>query len=102
MKNTKDNDGNEIQTAHLDTRYNLKTHDGAIIYLQTQGTRTGPKDMIASLGDKEVDPSEYRMRLSLKMECGDPRYEWLNRSVAIASSGRVGSRSVCSKQRNLF
>lgn len=31
-----DHDGDQ-QTAHLDTRYNLKTHDGAMLYLRTTG-----------------------------------------------------------------
>lgn len=39
-------DGKEMQTAHLDTRYNLKTHDGAFIYLQTTGTRTGERKVL--------------------------------------------------------
>jgi hypothetical protein len=32
----RDHDGDQ-QTAHLDTRYNLETHDGATIYLRTTG-----------------------------------------------------------------
>ena len=32
----RDHDGDQ-QTAHLDTRYNLETHDGAVIYLRTTG-----------------------------------------------------------------
>ena len=94
VKDTKDAQGQDIQTAYLDTRYNLKTHDGAIIYLQTTGARTGPKAVLESLGDKEVSPTEYRMRLALKMETGDARYSWLNQSVAIASSARVGTQVI--------
>ena len=50
--------------------------------------------MLESLGDKEVSPTEYRMRLALKMETGDARYSWLNQSVAIASSARVGTQVI--------
>jgi hypothetical protein len=32
----RDHDGDQ-QTAHLDTRYNLETHDGAVLYLRTTG-----------------------------------------------------------------
>ena len=33
--------------AHLDTRYVLKTNDGALIYIQTRGFRYGPADVMA-------------------------------------------------------
>jgi hypothetical protein len=73
---------------------NLQTHDGAILYLQTTGARTGPRAVIESLGEKRVEPTEYMMRLYLKIETGDERYEWLNRRVVIASSGRLGQQVI--------
>lgn len=89
------NNHGDMQTAHLDTRYNLHTHDGATIYLQTTGTRTGRRDVLEKLGeDTGIKPDQFRMRLSLKMECGDPRYTWVNDGVFIASSGRVGDQVI--------
>lgn len=87
----RNHDGDQ-QTAHLDTRYNLQTHDGAVIYLQTTGTRTGSRSVLERLGDKEntPGPTEFRMRLHLMMETGDERYSWLNQAVVVASSGRSG------------
>ena len=82
------NHDKEQQTAHLDTSYSLQTHDGAVTYLQTTGTRTGKREVLESLNKKERDPTEYRMRLHLTFETGDERYSWLNQTVAIASSGR--------------
>lgn len=85
----------EQQTAHLDTRYNLLTHDGATIYLQTTGTRTGAKSVLEKLGDDEsIMPDQYRMRLHLTMETGDERYSWVNEGVFVASSGRNGDMVV--------
>lgn len=89
----RDHDGDQ-QTAHLDTRYNLETHDGAVIYLQTTGTRTGKKAVLEKLGEGELGAEEYRMRLHLTFETGDERYRWLNQGVFVASSGRVGERVV--------
>lgn len=44
-----------------DTRYNLKTHDGAYIYIQTRGTRTGPKEVLDKLTtDPTITPDQYR------------------------------------------
>jgi len=83
------NHDDDQQTAHLDTRYNLQTHDGAVIYLQTTGTRTGKREVLESLGKEERSPTEFRMRLHISAETGDSRYSWLNQAVIIASSGRV-------------
>lgn len=81
-------DGDQ-QTAHLDTRYNLRTHDGAAIYLQTAGTRTGKREVLESLGEKEVSPEDFRMKLHVIAETRDERYSLLNQAVIVASSGRV-------------
>ncbi|CCG84029.1 protein of unknown function [Taphrina deformans PYCC 5710] len=79
-------------TAYLDTRYNLETDDGAVIYLQTTGVRQGPQDVLDRLGDDEsITADQYSMRLSLKFECGDERYRWLNKLVCFAMSGRNGN-----------
>jgi hypothetical protein len=85
---------NDQQTAHLNTRYNLVTHDGATIYLQTTGTRTGKKEVLERLGKEVVSPEEYRMRLHLTMETGDERYSWINQGVFVASSARVGDQVI--------
>ena len=85
---------NPDSTAHLDTRYNLQIEgDGnPVIYLQTTGIRTGPKDVLDSLGtDESIPASDYFMRLHLTFETGHEKYKWLNNTVAIASSGRTGN-----------
>lgn len=44
-----------------DTRYNLRTDDGAYIYIQTRGTRTGPKEVLDKLTtDPTITPDQYR------------------------------------------
>jgi hypothetical protein len=51
----------QTSTAYLDTRYNLKTHDGAVLYLQTKGVRKGDKAVLDRLGeDTEVRADEYK------------------------------------------
>lgn len=83
------------QTAHLNTRYNLITHDGATIYLQTTGTRTGQRNIVERLGDDtQIRSNQYKMRLHLTMETGDPRYSWVNDGVFVASSGRTGNQVI--------
>ncbi|CZR52565.1 uncharacterized protein PAC_02442 [Phialocephala subalpina] len=83
------------QTAYLDTRYNLETHDGICIFLKTTGTRTGKKSILEGLGEEDKHaPDEYRMRLHLTFETGSERYRWLNSVVAVASSARNGDRVI--------
>ena len=90
----RDHDGDQ-QTAHLNTRYNLLTHDGAVLYLQTTGVRTGPKAVLEKLGeDTSVTADQFKMRLQCTFETGDERYSWVNQGVFIASCGRVGTQVI--------
>jgi hypothetical protein len=76
-------------TAELDTRYAMRTHDGAIIDIRNFGYRHGPPAVLAALARGEmVDPSRYSMRTHPRFETGDPRYAWLNRLVAIGTGAR--------------
>jgi hypothetical protein len=76
-------------TAELDTRYAMRTHDGAIIDIRNFGYRHGPPDVLAALArGEQVDPALYSMRTHPRFETGDPRYQWLNRLVAIGSGAR--------------
>ena len=76
----------------VDTRYTLKTHDGAHLYLSTSGVRHGPPEVMTRLAAGErVDPQEYYFRLFCKFEAGDPRYLWLNRTLVVASAARTAN-----------
>ncbi|SPL90707.1 unnamed protein product [[Actinomadura] parvosata subsp. kistnae] len=76
----------------VDTRYTLRTHDGALLYISTSGVRHGPPEVLDRLArGEEVDPSEYYFRLFCRFETGDGRYLWLNRTLAVASAARAAS-----------
>ncbi|MFI6645791.1 DUF3237 domain-containing protein [Streptomyces sp. NPDC050504] len=79
-------------TASIDTRSTLRTHDGAHLYLSTNGIRHGSPEVIRRLnaGDP-VDPAAYYFRLFCRFETGDERYRWLNRTLAVASAARTAS-----------
>lgn len=76
--------------AELDTRYAFETHDGATIEVINFGFRHGPEDVIRAVtrGD-EVDPSAYYMRTHARLETGDARYQWVNRSLFIGAGARM-------------
>ena len=83
----------EDGTATIDTRYTLECHDGALISVATHGCRHGPREVLKRIADGElVDPSEYYFRVSIQYETSAPRYDWLNRVVAIASAVRLAGQ----------
>ena len=76
--------------AHLDTRYALKTDDGALIYIQTRGFRYGPADIMAEVAKgNPVDPNKYYFRVYIQFETGSARYKWLNRAIGIGAGMRL-------------
>ncbi|MGO9567649.1 MAG: DUF3237 domain-containing protein [Desulfomonilaceae bacterium] len=81
--------------AIIDTRYLLKTNDGAYIMLQTKGFRYGPPEVMARVAKGEtVDPNEYFFRLYMQFETSAPKYSWLNRAMAIGMAMRLGNAVV--------
>lgn len=74
----------------VDTRYLLRTDDGALVYLRTRGYRHGPPEVLARLaaGD-EVDPADYYFRIHLSFETASADHAWLNCAVAVGSALRL-------------
>ena len=75
--------------AELDARYTLETSDGALIYVNNFGYRHGPAEILQRLaaGDP-VDPSLYYMRTTPRFETSAARYQWLNRTICVATGAR--------------
>ena len=81
--------------AELDTRYALETDDGALIEIINYGFRHGPEEVIKSLaqGD-DVPASSYYMRTHARLETGDVRYSWVNRSLFVGTGKREKNRVI--------
>lgn len=76
--------------AELDTRYAMETHDGAIIEIINYGLRHGPPETLDAIArGEEVDPASYYMRTHARLETGDPRYDWVNRTLFIGVGARM-------------
>ncbi len=72
----------------VDTRYLLKTDDGALISLSTIGRATIKEAQDRAMEEGcFVDPSEYYFRQHLLFETGDERYRWLNAACCFAVIG---------------
>jgi hypothetical protein len=73
----------------LDVRLILLTSDGAHIAMTYRGVRHGAPDAIARVDRGEVvDPSEIYFRSIVQFETAAPRYDWLNRRVAVGGGQR--------------
>lgn len=73
----------------LNVRLVLKTSDDALIAMTYQGIRHGPPDIMARLEKgEEVDPASYYFRINPLFETAAPRYDWLNRVVAVGVGHR--------------
>lgn len=75
--------------AELDTRYAMQTHDGATIEIINYGYRHGPKDVLDAVArGEDVDPASYYMRTHARLETGDARYDWVNRTLFVGVGAR--------------
>jgi hypothetical protein len=73
----------------LDVRLVLKTSDDAMIGMAYRGIRHGAPEVLARLDrGKEVDPASYYFRISAVFETATPKYDWLNRLLAVGVGHR--------------
>src|SRR5262249_10293224 len=73
----------------LDVRLVLKTNDDALIGMAYRGMRHGPPDIIARIEKGEVvDPATYYFRTAPFFETAAPKYDWINRIVAVGIGHR--------------
>jgi hypothetical protein len=73
----------------LNVRLVLKTEYNALICMTYQGLRHGPSDVIDRMDRGEVvDPASYYFRINPLFETSAPKYDWINRIVAIGIGHR--------------
>lgn len=85
--------------AELDTRYAMETDDGATIEIVNYGLRHGPPEVLAAIAQGEdVAADAYYMRTHARLETGDARYAWVNRTLFLG----VGARHLQQVQVRLY
>ena len=83
----------ENGVAELDTRYAFETDDSALIEIINYGYRHGPAEVLAAIArGEDVSPEDYYMRTHARLETGDPRYEWVNRTLFVCKGHRQESK----------
>jgi hypothetical protein len=76
-------------SVELDVRVVLQTDDDALIAMTYRGVRHGPVEILERLSKgEEVDPAEYYFRITPRFETAAPRYDWMNRVVAVGVGDR--------------
>jgi hypothetical protein len=75
----------------LEARYRLRTVDGVEVAVLNRGLRHGSADVMARLAHgQRVSPDEYYSRTTPRFEApSGSAYEWLNKTVFIASADRL-------------
>lgn len=75
----------------IDVRTALETDDGALISMQYTGLAHAATEAAAqAFRRREVVPyDQIYVRTTPRFETGDPRYDWLNRVVAVANGART-------------
>lgn len=74
----------------LDTRYAIETDDGATIEIKNYGYRHGtPEVLDALVRGEDVSPDAYYMRTHARLETGDDRYAWVNRTLFVGRGARL-------------
>jgi hypothetical protein len=62
-----------------------------------KGVRHGPPEIIKRIENGEqVDPASYYFRIAPMFETASPKYDWLNRIVAVGSGHRFADGPLCS------
>ena len=78
--------------AHLEARYAFQTAEGAVVEVSSIGIRDASEEVASRIASGEqVSPDEYYMRTAIRLKTGDERYAWVNRSIFVASGGKVGN-----------
>jgi Protein of unknown function (DUF3237) len=77
-------------TLEIQARYMIETDDGAKIYVENNGIRHAPPEIVAKMmrGEK-VDASLVYFRASPRFETEDPRYLWMTQSLFICTGERL-------------
>jgi hypothetical protein len=72
--------------AELNVRSSMKTDDGEAVYMEYRGIMHGtPEVMQAGFAGKPIAPSDLYFRMAAFFETASPRYEWLNKILAVGN-----------------
>jgi len=69
--------------------YAIQTDDGVVIQVENFGLRHGPPAVMQRLvAGENVEPAEYYFRTNPRFTAPIGKYDWLNKSIFVASGAR--------------
>jgi hypothetical protein len=78
-----------------DVRVQLKTDDGATILLHYHGlVEQSAVFKEAAENDRQTGWDDVNMRMSMRFDTGDERYQWLNQSLFVAEGRLLGTGKI--------
>lgn len=81
----------------LVARYCIEASDGAIIYVENSGIRTGAPNVMARLKRGEpVDPAQVYFRATPRFETAAPQHAWMMQRLFLCTGVREPTRVVLS------
>jgi hypothetical protein len=79
----------------LQARYVVETDDGSRIYVENNGLRSGPADVMERLRRGEaVDPSQIYFRAVPRFETDAPAHAWMMQRLFVSSGLRTPDRVI--------
>ena len=79
----------------ISAHYVIRTADGALIEVQSDGLRHGPPDVMARLArGEDVPPQDYFFRTLVRLTTGHANWLHLNKVMALAAGRREARRVV--------
>jgi hypothetical protein len=77
----------------LEAKYAFELDDGAIVYIENTGIRSGPKELLDRIAQGEtVDPASIYFRSVPKFQTGAENYRWLMENLFVAVGARYPDR----------
>jgi hypothetical protein len=77
----------------IDVRAQIRTNDGAVILVTYTGSLELNEKVQAALAGAETHFEDHYYRIHVRMECGDERYAWVNRTLFVGT-GRLVDEGV--------
>ena len=79
----------------IDLRAVLRTADGALIRTRCRGRfEASEATAFELLAGEPVEPARYALHVGCRFECGDARYDWLNRVQGLGCGRFEGGHTV--------
>ena len=80
-------------TIEVVARYTIRSREGALVYVQNDGLRVAPPEIVARMSRGEPVPLDsYHFRTAPRFETAAPSLKWLERATFVGVAARTPDR----------